>query len=197
MLTATRKRNRNHEMLRVEWANYPQGCGKLAGTRIIMLLLQRTKSIVTLPPTALGFSFARHCPIPPRSIVASSRLCSPRTLACRLPNLPSSSLVTAVAHHRPPPSTAGRPRPPPRAVAHRRRAPSVPSPSASQLGLPRSVAVACGASATEADLRLTPYRSAAILLSCILGRVKEPGDIVAHPRGDDSLSSSSCLFSRL
>jgi hypothetical protein len=44
-------------------------------------------------------------------------------------------------------------------------------------------------------MRLTPYRSAAILLSFMLRRVREPGDIVAHPRGDESLSAF--LFSRL
>jgi hypothetical protein len=143
------------------------------------------------------FAFARHGPTPPRSIVTNSRLCSPRTLACRIPNLPTSPLASAVAHHRLPPSTAGRPRPPPRAVAHRHPAPSAPSPSASHFGLLCSVAVACGAPATEADMRLTPYRSAAILLGCMLRRVKEPGDIVAHLHGDESLSASACLFSTL
>jgi hypothetical protein len=43
-------------------------------------------------------------------------------------------------------------------------------------------------------MRVTPYRSAAILLSCMLRRVKEPGDIVAHPRGDESLCVGMLVF---
>jgi hypothetical protein len=62
---------------------------------------------------------------PPHSIVASSPLCAPRLV--NYPSLPSSSFASAVAHCRPPPSTAWRPYPPP----------SARSPSASHLGLPR------------------------------------------------------------
>jgi hypothetical protein len=61
---------------------------------------------------------------PPHSIVASSRLCSPRTLACQLPQ---PSVVIARLRGCEPSasaSTVGRPRPPPRAVAHHRPPPS-------------------------------------------------------------------------
>jgi hypothetical protein len=46
-------------------------------------------------------------------------------------------------------------------------------------------------------VRLAPNRSAAIPLTCMLRREEEPGDIVAHPRGDESISASAYLFSRL
>jgi hypothetical protein len=70
------------------------------------------------------FAFARHCPTPPRSIVASSRLCSPRTPACRLPQ-PS----VVVAHLR-----GCSPSP----FAHHGRS---PSPSATSGGSPSPSAV--------------------------------------------------------
>jgi hypothetical protein len=162
--------------------------------RSIVVLLRCSKTNVTSPPTALVSTFARHCPNPPRSIVASSRLWSRRTLACRLPQ--PSVVVARLRGCSPSPSALHGPSPSPSATSGGSPSPFAVHTLALRLP-PRPPAAACGASAPEANMRLTPYRRAAILLNCMLRRAIEPGDIVAHPRGDESLSASACLFSRL
>jgi hypothetical protein len=51
------------------------------------------------------------------------------------------------------------------------------------------------ASATEPDMQLMRNLSPAIALGCTLRREEGRGDIVAHPRADESPSASACYLS--